>query len=255
MRDLRVEHVREAISPRRASMSPARGVSDTAYAREIDRDSPIAKLLSQDHFLRSRTHLWMCRRALWQARSADQLERPTGRGDGIFQSTDVTEIPLRIHAVPGGMREQRRSSETIGSRTLFRGVRLRNCARTAGPPRLAISLDFFFSIRVSRTIEQRLASTTRFRIVVCGRSTSPKRKVARTATERSHHTVVFVPLRTRYQVTGGSRYHLRIPEVRPVYLVPPPVRRPRDLKRRVNRRTEQRRTYYLGIPRLVSIHD
>lgn len=52
---------------------------------------------------------------------------------------------------------------------------LRNCARNSSPPR-RYSLNFFDSgVADDRATT---ASTTRFRIVVCGRSTSPKRKVA-----------------------------------------------------------------------------
>lgn len=54
----------------------------------------------------------------------------------------------------------------------------RNCARNSNPPRRC-NLSYFDSgVADDRATT---ASTTRFRIVVCGRSTSPKRKVACTS--------------------------------------------------------------------------
>ncbi|EFN63512.1 hypothetical protein EAG_07052 [Camponotus floridanus] len=73
------------------------------------------------------------------------------------------------------------------------------------------------------------ASTTRFQIVVCGRSTSPKRKLTPTATMRSHHTPRCVPLRTRSsEVQNGGREGAAGEAWAEGGPPPPPPCRPRD---------------------------
>lgn len=76
-------------------------------------------------------------------------------------------------------------------------------------PGLPVSSQFPIIFNYSSVADDRAttASTTRFQIVVCGRSTSPKRKLTLTATMRSHHTPRCVPLRTRstgVQVVSSS---------------------------------------------------
>lgn len=74
---------------------------------------------------------------------------------------------------------------------------------------LLVSSQFPIILDYSSVADDRAttASTTRFQIVVCGRSTSPKRKLTPTATMRSHHTPQCLPLRTRstgVQVVSSS---------------------------------------------------
>lgn len=100
---------------------------------------------------------------------------------------------------PRGMRRSTRRSITLWS-TLCPGKLLRDA-----PVVDNFRLSDYTSVADDRATT---ASTTRFQIVVCGRSTSPKRKLTPTATMRSHHTPRCVPLRTRsseVQVVPSSR--------------------------------------------------
>ena len=180
-----------------------RGISDTAYARERSiMTTPIAKLFSQitcrDQELTSEcvapcslTEAGPVAQTSWRNRSEGGFETS-------FRSSDVTEIPR-------GSTRLRKECEYVtaiqrdGSAHVISGYGF----ETAREPRarLVVAILRFFSIQASRTIEQRLASTTRFWIVVCGRSTSPKRKVTCAATMRSHRMpCLYVPLRTRSQL-------------------------------------------------------
>ncbi|KYN10966.1 hypothetical protein ALC57_16892 [Trachymyrmex cornetzi] len=167
--------------------------------------TPIAKLLSQvtcrDRELTSE-RVAPC--SLTEAGPVAQTSwsnRSEGGFETSFRSSDVTEIPR-------GSTRLRKECEYVtaiqrdGSAHVISEYGFETAREPRARPVLAI-LRFFFSIRASRTIEQRLASTTRFWIVVCGRSTSPKRKVTRTATTRSHYTpCLYVPLRTRSATIG-----------------------------------------------------
>lgn len=105
--------------------------------------TPIAVLLPR--ITRSRTHLWTCRRALWQETVA---RGPVGtiepEEETNFQPCDVTEIPRRIHAAPGGMREQQRSSERRRlAHVISRGTASELCANR-GPAPSSRDLSIFF---------------------------------------------------------------------------------------------------------------
>lgn len=188
-----------------------RGVADRAYTREIDRDdAPIAYLLSSEPL------------AAFEDSPLDgvavHFNRIAGRSRWNCRPEEATNFPtwLKFHEDPRGSGEECGSGgEDVGARHVIpRSHGPRSCDREPrARPVVARerSLDFFFPIRASRTIEQRLASTTRFRIVVCGRSTSPKRKVARAATTRSHHTPCLYRYArgTRLQVDPKARGKLR----------------------------------------------
>lgn len=251
----RAEHIRETISPQRASMSPACGISDSARTQERS-IATTPKLLSQ---VASRDRELTFRRvspcSLTEAGSCKRQNRPVG-------TTGKREISVgrrdwnstKMHAVRGGMRRSGvGSSETLDRARYFAGYGYTKLRANRGPAPSSRSYDFFFSIQASRTIEQRLASTTRFRIVVCGRSTSP-RKVAFAAATRSHRT----PCLYRYargprlqvdpEKTWGNPRNDRFIWYRGLCAL-------RSLKRSVDRRWGQRRTHRPGIPRFISIRD
>lgn len=185
MRDPRVESRGDTAA---TGIDVSGAASPTPLMRERSiATAPIAELLSQtsrDRELTSGRVAVLSDRRPWRG--------PVGTIDRKKRRIFSRATWLKFHGGSTRFREECGSSSDPARRRLAhvisRGTASELCANRGPAPSSRDLLIFFFSIRASRTIEQRLASTTRFRIVVCGRSTSPKRKVARTATVRSHHT-------------------------------------------------------------------